>query len=60
MSKASKLAWFARHRQVNTWVEPGDFDELNAKAQRAGMTLSAYIRQLLSIELRREQVHPPS
>jgi hypothetical protein len=54
MSTASKRAWFARHRQVNTWVEQKDFDELLQRAEHAGMTISCYVRHLLSIELERE------
>ncbi len=51
MSEASKRAWFERHRQVNAWVEPKDFEELLRRAQEAGLSLSAYVRQLLAVEL---------
>lgn len=44
-------AWFDRHRQVNTWVEPDEFDELKHRANEAGMTLSAYIRDVISVHI---------
>jgi len=48
VSKASRKAWFDRHRQVNTWLEKKDYEELVERAKQAGMTLSTYVRVQLT------------